>query len=1338
MIRPYDELTPEQRGPVGRLIGWCLRNRLVVALVTLAVVGAGLAYMPFDIDAPLVPRRPIPTDAIPDIGENQQIIFTRWPGRSPQDIEDQVSYPLTVALQGIDGVRTVRSLSMFGFSSIYLIFDEDMPFNESRTRILEKLNSLQPGRDYPVGTTPQLGPDATALGQIFWYTLEGRDPAGRPVGGWDLEELRTLQDWTVRYSLTSAGGVSEVASVGGFVREYQVDVDPAAMRHYDVTLPEITAAVRNANIDVGAKTLEHSGVEYFIRGVGFIRDVEDIRKSVVKVRDHVPVLVENVATVHLGPALRRGVLDKDGAEAVGGVVIARYGENPLATIKNVKQRIDRIAPGLPSKAVLTRDVSPETVEAFAEDHGFEAYGDAGELNHVMWLKHLQGTPREDWPEWITTSQVTIVPFYDRTGLIYETLGTLRSALTEEMLITLIVVVVMVLHLRSSVLIGGMLPLAVLLCFIAMKFAGVDANIVALSGIAIAIGTIVDVGIVICENILRHLDEAPGDASRLRVVHRAASEVGSAVLTAVATTVISFLPVFTMIGAEGKLFRPLAFTKTFVLIASILIALLILPAAAHVFFCGRLRGRRLRSGVYGGLAGGGALLAGYGVARGSGLLIFAGLALTAYGLLELFRGRLAGRWLRWGPWLGNAVVVVLVAVALAGTWSPLGMERGLAMNFLFVALLVGGLLGFFKFFQWAYPWLLLRCLAHKAAFVSLVGVVLLLGVLSWRGWERTFGWVADATGSGLRQTTAWQGATQRWPGLGKQFMPDLDEGSFLYMPTTMTHASIGTASDILSKQDRAFINSIPEIEQAVGKIGRAETPLDPAPISMVETIITYKSEFKTDPSGEPVKYRLAGDAAEYAQDQTGRRFAVDAEGQLIADEDGKLFRQWRPEIQSSDDIWDEIVRAGSIPGVTSAPKLMPIKARIVMLQSGMRAPMGVKIKGSNLKAIEAAGIEIEKLLKDVPGVKDSAVLADRIIGKPYIEIVPDLDAIARYGVQMRDFQDIVEIAIGGRAVTWTVMGRERFPVRVRYQRELRDRIDTLGRILVPGKEGSQVPLEQLAEIRYVRGPQVIKSEDTFLVGYVLFDKIEGQAEVDVVERAQDYLQQKRDSGELSLKGMEIEFAGNYQNQLRAERRLAIVLPLALLAIFLILYFQFRSVVTTLLVFSGIFVAWAGGFILLWLYGEPWFLDFSLFGTDMRELFQVDTMTLTVAVWVGFLALFGIATDNGVIQSTYLDQVFRERQPDDIAAIRDATVEAAQRRIRPCLMTTATTILALIPVLTSTGRGSDVMVPMAIPSFGGMLLVLLSVFVVPVLYSWVREGAWRRRQESREASPPQAGH
>jgi len=1296
---------PARKGSAGpswidRIIRFCLTRKIVVFLALLLALAWGVMVAPFDWDLGALPRDPVPVDAIPDIGENQQIVFTEWAGRSPQDVEDQISYPLTVSLLGIPGVRTIRSFSMFGFSTVYVIFTEEVEFYWSRTRLLEKLASL-PAGTLPEGVRPTLGPDATALGQVFWYTLEGQDPEGNPTGGWDLHELRSIQDWTVRYALMSAEGVSEVASVGGFVQEYQIDVDPDAMRAHGVSLAEVVEAIRSSNVDVGARTIEVNKVEYVIRGLGFVESLADIETAVVKVSDHVPLYVKNVARVALGPALRRGALDKEGAEAVGGVVVVRYGENPLAAIKNVKEKIAEISPGLPGK------VLPDGTE----------------------------------------SRVRIVPFYDRTGLIYETLGTLNTALTEEILVTIIVVLLMVMHLRSSVLISGLLPLAVLICFIAMKTFGVDANIVALSGIAIAIGTMVDMGIVICENILRHLDEADPAEDRLEVVFRGTREVGGAVVTAIATTVVSFLPVFTIEAAEGKLFRPLAFTKTFALIASVVVALTMIPPLAHILFAGRREGRRALS--WSRLVGP-VILTAAGIAAAVAVVWWIGAVIVIIALYHLGKDRIPPRVARWVPWATTGLVVLAVALVLSEHWLPLGPEKGLVRNFLFAAVLIGGLLQAFRLFRRFYGPLLRWCLDHKAAFLSIPLVIVLLGGMIWLGFDSIFGWLPDP----VRRLGPVSSVAQKFPGLGKEFMPPLDEGSFLYMPTTMPHASIGEALDVLQKQDMA-IRAIPEIETVVGKIGRAESPLDPAPVSMIETVINYRPEYVADRGGRRLTFRFDRDGDDIFRDEEGipvpapdgepyrvrGRFERDEAGRLIPDSGGRPFRLWRPPldpeinhgraawpgIQSPDDIWDAILEAAEVPGTTSAPRLQPIATRLVMLQSGMRAPMGVKVKGPDLETIEQVGLRIERILKEVPSVEPATVFADRIVGKPYLEIDIDREAIARYGIRLREVQDVIEVAIGGRQITTTVEGRERYPVRVRYMRELRDSIESLERILVPAPGGAQIPLVQLAEIRYVRGPQVIKSEDTFLTGYVLFDKRPGYAEVDVVEQARDSLQAAMAEGGLDLPaGVSFTFAGSYENQVRAQKKLAVVLPLALLIIFVILYLQFSSVSTTLLVFSGIAVAWSGGFLMIWLYGQPWFLDFSLFGVHMRDLFQIHAINLSVAIWVGFLALFGIATDDGVIMATYLDQVFASRRIDSIEEVRRATVDGALMRIRPALMTSATTILALIPVLTSTGRGADIMVPMAIPSFGGMLIALVSVFVVPVLYCAIREHRLRSGQ------------
>ncbi|MBU2907314.1 efflux RND transporter permease subunit [Arenibacter algicola] len=1242
-------------------IKFLIENKLVAVLMLTLFVGWGIVNAPFNWDTGFLPTDPVAVDAIPDIGENQQIVFTKWEGRSPQDIEDQITYPLTSSLLGIPGVKTIRSSSMFGFSSIYIIFEEDIEFYWSRSRILEKLNSLPSGL-LPDNVNPALGPDATGLGQIFWYTLEGRDKDGNVTGGWDLQELRSIQDYYVKYALSSAAGVSEVASIGGYVKEYQVDVNPEIMRQYNISLSDIVKAVKKSNQDIGAQTLEINQAEYLVRGLGYVESIEDIENAVVSSENFTSLRIKDLGKVHMGPAPRRGILDKEGAEVVGGVVVARYGSNPLEVINNVKKQIEELAAGLPSKQL------------------------------------------EDG----RTSQVTIVPFYDRTELIHETLGTLNEALTLEILITILVIIVMIFNLRASILISGLLPVAVLMVFVTMKLFNVDANIVALSGIAIAIGTIVDVGVILAENMIRHLEDEKlrhsenGTAFSINeIIYNATSEVSSAILTAVLTTIISFIPVFTMIGAEGKLFRPLAFTKTMALTASLIIALFLIPPFAAVLFKKTNLKRNSKYVLNVVLVALGSTAIFYGYWLGLILIVFAATAfLGIQGKISPKRENL----------INIIISVVAIVLLLAVYWRPLGFDRSIIMNLIFVSIICFGLLGTFTIFRNYYSRILQWALANKLLFLIIPTTVLTLGFI-------------------IMKNT------------GKEFMPALNEGSFLLMPTSLPHAGVEENKRVLQQLDMA-VASIPEIETVVGKSGRTESALDPAPLSMYENVIQYKSEYMRNSAGERQRYQVNEDGLfvlkngnfiinpnneldddihyEESQLQT-----TVTRGDLVPDNNGEYYRNWRPKINSPDDIWNEIVRVTKLPGVTSAPKLQPIETRLVMLQTGMRAPMGIKVKGQDLREIEAFGLELEKILKQVDGVKEQAVFADRIVGKPYLLIDIDRDQLARYGISIMDVQEILQVAVGGMPLTQTVEGRERYSIRVRYPRELRENPSDLENIYVPVEKGSPVPLGQLVNIRYEQGPQVIKSEDTFLVGYVLFDKLDGFAEVNVVENAQAIIKGKIDSGELVVpKGINYQFTGTYENQLRAEKTLSIVVPLALIIIFLILYFQFRSVATSLMVFTGITVAFAGGFIMIWLYGQDWFLNFSFFGENLRDLFNMKTINLSVAVWVGFIALFGIATDDGVVMATYLTQTFDRENPTDKKGIRLAALEAAEKRIRPCLMTTVTTILALLPVMTSTGKGSDIMIPMAIPIFGGMVIDITSYFIVPVLYSWKKEFQLKR--------------
>ncbi|MFZ4456390.1 MAG: efflux RND transporter permease subunit [Bacteroidales bacterium] len=1232
-----------------KLVKYFLEHRLITFILLIAFVVMGIVYSPFNWKTGMIPRDPIAVDAIPDIGDNQQIVSTEWMGRSPKDIQDQISYPLTSALLGIPGVKTIRSTSMFGMSFIYIIFKDNVEFYWSRSRILEKLNSL-PAGTLPQGVQPSLGPDATALGQIFWYTLEGRDPkTGKPNGGWNPQELRTIQDFYVKYSLSAAEGVSEVASVGGFTKEYQVDVNPEALKAFGVSVMDVMNAVRKSNLDIGAETVELNSVEYIIRGLGYVKSLDDLDNSVVAVRNNIPVRIKDVARTSFGPATRRGGLDKAGSEAVGAVVVARYGSNPMEVIGNVKEKIKEIEAGLPQK------------------------------------KLVDGT----------VSKVTVVPFYDRTGLIKETIGTLESALSHEILISIIVIIVLVLNLRASVIVAGLLPLGVLMTFILMHFFHVDANIVALSGIAIAIGVMVDIGIVDVENILRHLEMPENKGIRgkklMDVIYLATTEVRAAVVTSIATTIVSFLPVFAMEAAEGKLFHPLVFTKTFALLSAFILGIVVLPTLVHIVFDIRIDTKKIRRYFNAGLIVAGVLFSAI-------WQVWPALALVAVGINNLQDYRWSSERKEFPNYINIAITVLVAVYYLALEWLPLGAHNSLFVNFLFVAGIVAVILGALMSMVHFYEPILRWALIHKWKFLLLPIVTLCLGFYFWKG-------------------------------MGKEFMPSLNEGSYLLMPTSMPHSSIEKNLQYIETLDKRLA-SIPEVEVAVGKWGRVNSALDPAPVQMFENTINYRPEYILNEEGHRERFKVDKEGAFLLKNgktfnpekETFRAIPADS---LIQSDNGEYFRQWRSHIKKPNDIWNEIVKVTDIPGLTSAPKLQPIETRLVMLSTGMRAPMGLKVYGPDLESIEKAGMQFEKALKGVSSVKASSVFYDRAVGAPYLEIKLNRENMARYGMTVSDVQDVLQVAMGGMSLSASVEGRERFPMRVRYARELRDNPDDIRRILIPAMNGTQIPLSELADINYTRGAQMIKTENTFLVGYVIFDKVEGKAEVDVVNKASDMLKKKLDSGELKLpSGVTYKFAGNYENEIRATERLSIVIPISLLLILLLLFFQFKTVTASFIHFSGVFVAFAGGFIMLWLYGQDWFLNFSIAGMNMRDLFQMHPINLSVAVWVGFIALFGIATNDGVIMGTYIHQVFEEKKPGTVTEVREAVILAGKKRVRPAMMTTAVAVIALLPVLTSTGKGADIMVPMAIPTFGGMIIQVMTIFVVPLFQAMWREYAVKK--------------
>ena len=1133
------------------IISFCTRERIVVFILTCVTVAFGIYS-----------TREVPIDAIPNIGENQVIVFTAWPGRSPKDVEDQVTYPLSVALLAVPNAESVRGKSLFGYSFVQVTFSDDTDFYWARSRVSEQLGTAT--SVLPEGVVPTLGPDATGLGQVYYYTLE-------PPPGMNLAELRSLQDFVVKYELQAVPGVSEVASVGGYVRQYQIDVDPDKLRFHDVPLDQLIAAVKGSNIDVGAKTVESAGMEFIIRGRGFIgadqdvsKAVEDIEKTVVMSRDGIPVRIRDLGVVQLGPDFRRGAIDLNGTEAVGGVVVMRYGENPRKVIENIKAKIAQLEPSLDG--------------------------------------------------------VTIRGIYDRTDLVEETVTTLTDALTEEIMITAVVILLFLLHVRASIVVAVTLPVAVLLAFIAMNVFGIDANIMSLAGIAIAIGTMVDMGIIVSETIYDQLAEwesngrKGGESQRVNVIISAAGEVAPAVLTAVTTTVVSFLPVFMLTGRDYRLFAPLAWTKTFSLVAALIVAVTLVPFLSRLLLSSsrmKLNTRLIGTAT---------------------LSLIAGLSCWF-----LWGARLAER-LPIGLSLTTALAVVLGA--LFGYWILSERLRPVDEN------------PVSRFILWVYEPLLRFFLRRKAIFLILPTVVVLLGLGAWFGLNtvfRPFESVASRLGADMNQVPGYVKFKHVFTGLESDDWIALDEGSWFYMPTLYPAASFSQAMEVLQTQD-ALIKEIPEVENVLGKIGRVESALDPAPAAMIETYVMLKPQ-----------------------------------------------EEWR-EGMTSQAIWSQINSVATLPGVTQASPLQPIEGRVVMLQSGIKASMAIRIFGDSLEGLAEASFKVADQLKTVPQVDAGTVNPDIVLGKPYIEFEVDREMAARYGMSTMMVNQIIETALGGMNLTKTVEGRERYPIRVRYQRNLRERIDELGRLPVVTHSGETVPLNLLAKMTTTWGPGVINSEDARLVAHVSFAPSGMVGDLETVQAVEASLREAQTNGQLDLPaGYALKPVGSFQNQIEANQRLLWVIPLVILTNLFIIYLQFRHLPVTLAVFAGIPVAFAGGMIML----------------------AINGIEINTAVWVGFIALFGIAVDDGVVMATYLDQVFTRKQLRTIEDIRNATVLAGMKRIRPCLMTTFTTVIALLPVLTSTGRGADVAKAMAWPVFGGMVVALLTLFVVPVVFCGFKE-------------------
>ncbi|MCS7465174.1 efflux RND transporter permease subunit [Stieleria sp. ICT_E10.1] len=1135
------------------IIRFCVKEPWLVVLLTIGLSVAGW-----------VSFKSIPIDAIPNIGENQVIVLTPWPGRSPKDIEDQVTYPLSVSLLAVPGAESVRGKSMFGYSFVQVTFKDEIDFYWARSRVSEQLGSA--ASQLPDGVVPQLGPDATGLGQVYYYTLQPPDE------GMGLAELRSMQDFVVKYELQAVEGVSEVASIGGYVRQYQIEVDPDKLRFHNVSLDKLAMAINGSNLDVGAKTVETTGMEFIVRSKGFLgtggdkdKAVEDIEDTVIMQRDGVPVRVRDIANVQIGPDFRRGALDYNGAEAVGGVVVMRYGENPRVVIDRVKAKIAAITPS------------------------------------------LQG--------------VTIHGVYDRSGLIDETMATLTHALRDEIIITAIIILLFLLHIRSSFVVAICLPVAVLMSFIAMRFVGVGANIMSLAGIAIAIGTMVDMAIIVSENIYQHLSdwETGSEEERIKqprteVVYEATVEVAPAVVTAVATTIVSFLPVFFLTGRDYKLFSPLAYTKTFAIAAAMIAAVTIVPALCRLM---------LRSSV-----------------RRKSTALVAALSLS--GLLGaashfLWGSRLAERF-GLDTWI---VTVIAGTIGFIAGWQLL-RERIRPIEEIPSS----------RFVRWVYAARLRHALNHKAFALSFPLVLLIIGVGAYVGMPTVLRPVekfANLFGADLNDFPGYVDAKHVFTGLQSDDWIALDEGSWFYMPTLYPAASFSQAMQVLQTQD-VLIGQIPEVKDVLGKIGRVESALDPAPAAMVETYVMLKPE-----------------------------------------------SEWREGVTARD-VWDEINRVATLPGVTPASALQPIEGRVVMLQSGIKAPMAIRVYGNELDELADAAMNVSAELKKSPLINAGTVNPDIVLGKPYVEFTVDREAASRYGMSSSMVNQVIETALGGMNLIKTVEGRERYPVRLRYNRDLREQIDGLKRLPVVTHSGAVVPLEELATLETTWGPGAINSENGRLVAHVSFMTNGSKGDLESVSAIEEQLRAAQslppsDPNRLSLPaGYSLEAVGSFRNQIEANRRLMWIIPMVICINLMLLYMEFRNLSISLAVFSGIPVAFAGGMIAV-----------ATMGVE-----------LNTAVWVGFIALFGLAVDDGVVMATYIHQLLKKRKIESVEDIRSVVYEAGLKRIRPCMMTTVTTLAALIPVLIATGRGADVARAMAIPVFGGMLAEPFTSFIVPTLY------------------------
>ncbi|MEI7910378.1 MAG: CusA/CzcA family heavy metal efflux RND transporter [Verrucomicrobiota bacterium] len=1093
------------------IVHWSLRNRFLVICGTLMLIALGIRAL-----------RLTPVDAIPDLTENQVLVAAEWMGRSPQEVEDQVTFPLSTGLQGLAGVKEVRANSMFGFSLLTIIFEEGVDTYFARTRVLERLNYLQGGM--PEGVKPQLGPDASGLGWVFQYYLQV-DPQLATDGGYDLAQLRSLQDWKIRYDLASVQGVAEVASIGGFVKQYQIELSSTKMRAANVTLMEVLTAVQNANLNVGGKTVEENGAEFILRGVGLVTSAEDLELVTVKAAQGVPIYLKDLATVQIGGDYRRGALDLNGHEVVGGTVVMRSGENAKAVIERIKAKIAEI--------------------------GYLPPG------------------------------VTIRPFYDRSELIDRTIDTLKHALIEEIILVTLAHVLFLWHFRSILIVTLPLPISILISFMLMKQFGITSNIMSLTGIAIAIGVLVDAAIVVTENVIRHCEKAEAEKGRpltrpetWDTTLAACKQVGRPIFFAMAIIILAFVPVFALTGQEGKLFHPLAFTKTFAMIGSTLLAVTLVP--------------------------------------------------------------------------------VLCSLLVRGPFHP--EDKNVVMKLLL------------RIYEPTLDW----ALNHRKTVVSAAGLILAFSVTVAIGLPRAaVKAIRDAGHPQVADTVS---------GFGREFMPPLNEGSLLYMPVMLPKTGFKEIQRVMSWQDQV-IAATPEVESVAGKLGRFDTATDPAPTEMLETTIMLKPEYIPD-----------------------GRFGV------------KRNPAWRTGMTTTKLKAELTEKMKQVPGYVPA-LLQPIENRILMLYTGIRAQLGVKIYGDSLDAIQRKAFEVDKLIKGIDGA--TGVSPSRVQGKPYLNIAVDRQAMARYGLNARDVLDAVEIAIGGKNVSTTIEGRQRFPIQIRVEHGERDDIEKLGRILIaakPGMSGGEstnnqyIPLGMVAKISREIGANEIASENGRLRSYV-------QANVQDRDLGGFVQEVEQKLKTLNWDGMSYKLTGEYENQRRFVQTMLVVFPIVLLVIFVLLYLVYHSALEAAHVMLAVPFALSGGVLLQ-----------KLLGYNFNG-----------AVWVGYIALFGTAVQTGVVMVVYLEETVKARMAEKGAAFTSADLmqavkDGARLRLRPKVMTVATIVASLMPIMWSHRQGAEVMQPLATPVIGGMLSSLLHILIVtPVIFLWLRQRELNKSDRERRRNP-----